>query len=147
MGRKIEKWIQGERNFNFMLNLYFFNVKLNFLKNIYLFLERGMEGEGNINVWLPLVRPLLGTWPATQACALTGNQTSNLSVHRPVLNPLSHTSQSDSMCFFNCDLFCIHSIAFLSLFTFFICFLVMFHISLHAASHHFEIRQELSIHC
>ena len=37
--------------------------------------------------------PLLGTWPATQACALTGNQTYNPLVHRPALNPLSHTSQ------------------------------------------------------
>ena len=44
---------------------------------IYLFLERGegreKERERNINVWLPLARPLLGTWPATQECALTGN--------------------------------------------------------------------------
>ena len=39
------------------------------------------------------MRPLLGTWPTTQACALTGNQTSDYLVHRPVLNPLSHTSQ------------------------------------------------------
>ena len=31
--------------------------------------------------------------PATQACALTGNRTSNALVHRPALNPLSHTSQ------------------------------------------------------
>ena len=31
--------------------------------------------------------------PATLACALTGNQTGDLSVRRPVLNPLSHTSQ------------------------------------------------------
>ena len=42
-----------------------------------LFLERGKgrekERERNINVWLPLTCPLLGTWPATQACALTGN--------------------------------------------------------------------------
>ena len=29
--------------------------------------------KGNINVWLPLTHPLLGTWPATQACDLTGN--------------------------------------------------------------------------
>ena len=39
-------------------------------------LERG-EGEKerkrNIHVWLPLARPPQGTWPATQACALTGN--------------------------------------------------------------------------
>ena len=43
--------------------------------------------------WLPLVCPLLGTWPATQACALTGNQTGNLLVCRLALDPLSHTSQ------------------------------------------------------
>ena len=45
---------------------------------IYLVLERGREGkekerERNINVWLPLACPLLGIWPATQACTLTGN--------------------------------------------------------------------------
>ena len=45
---------------------------------------------------LPLAHPQLGTWPATQACALTGNQTSNLSVSRLVLNPLSHTSQGST---------------------------------------------------
>ena len=28
------------------------------------------ERRRNINVWLPLVHPLLGTWPATQACAV-----------------------------------------------------------------------------
>ena len=55
---------------------------------------REREGrERNINVWLPLTCSLLGTWPATEACALTGNQTSHPLVHRPVLNPLSHTSQ------------------------------------------------------
>ena len=54
---------------------------LPFLKKdfIYLFLEGGggreKKRERNINVWLPLTRPLLGTWSATQACALTGNQT------------------------------------------------------------------------
>ena len=61
----------------------------------YLFLEKGREKkrERNINVWLPLMHPLLGTWPATQACALTGNQTSDPLVHKPALNPLNHTSQ------------------------------------------------------
>ena len=39
------------------------------------------------------MRPLLGTWPATQACALAGNQTGNALVLWPALNPLSHTSQ------------------------------------------------------
>ena len=63
---------------------------------IYLiFRERGREGERerNINRWMPLARPLLGTWPATQACALTGNRTSNPLVLRLALNPLSYTSQ------------------------------------------------------
>ena len=44
-------------------------------------------------MWLSLVRPLLGTWPAIQARAPTGNRTGNILVHRPVLSPLSHTSQ------------------------------------------------------
>ena len=70
---------------------------------IYLLLERGekkeKERERNINVWwLPLARPLTGTWPATQTCALTRNQTGDPLVHRPALNPLSHTSQG-STCF------------------------------------------------
>ena len=46
--------------------------------------REGEEGERNIHVWLPLTRPLLETWPATQACALTGNRTGNPLVHRPV---------------------------------------------------------------
>ena len=32
----------------------------------------GRESDRN-NAWLPLMHPQLGTWPATQACALTGN--------------------------------------------------------------------------
>ena len=44
---------------------------------IYLFLERGegkeKEKERKINMWLSLTCPLLVTWPATQACALTGH--------------------------------------------------------------------------
>ena len=72
---------------------------ITFLKKdfIYFFLERGegkeKEREGNINVWLPLTCPLLGTCPPTQACALTGNRTCDLLVRRPMLNPLSYTSQ------------------------------------------------------
>ena len=45
-------------------------------------------------MWLPLTHPQLGTWPATQAHALTGNRTSDPLVHRPALSPLSPTSQS-----------------------------------------------------
>ena len=35
----------------------------------------------------------LGTWPTTQARALTGNPTRDPLVHRPALSPLSYTSQ------------------------------------------------------
>ena len=51
------------------------------------------------SVWLPLSRPLLGTWPETQAHALTGNQTGYSLVCRPVLNPLSHSSQGRPIMF------------------------------------------------
>ena len=48
-----------------------------FFKILLTYLERGEgkeeEAERNINVWLPPMCPQLGTWPATQACALTGN--------------------------------------------------------------------------
>ena len=69
-----------------------------FFLRFYLFIcrERGRaekERERNSSMSLPLMPPLLGTRPTTQACSLTGNQTSDPLVHRPVLNPLSHTSQ------------------------------------------------------
>ena len=38
-------------------------------------------------MWLPLTCPLLRTWPTTQACVLTGHQTSDPLVHRLLLNP------------------------------------------------------------
>ena len=59
------------------------------------------ERERNINVWLPLLCPQLRACRATQACALTGNQTCNPLVHRLVLNPLSHTSQGRTHSFLN----------------------------------------------
>ena len=46
-----------------------------------------------------LARPLLGTWPTTQVCALTGNRTGDPLVHRPALNPLCHTSQGSTPMF------------------------------------------------
>ena len=51
-----------------------------FLKILFIFRERKREGERErkINVWLPLVHPLVGTWPTTQACALTGTQSVTL---------------------------------------------------------------------
>ena len=60
-----------------------------------LFLEGGKrrrkERERSIDL-LSLVSSQLGTWPATRAHALTGNQTSDLLVHRLMPNPLRHTS-------------------------------------------------------
>ena len=48
-----------------------------FLKTLFIYFQRGKgrekERERNIRVWLPLMGPLLGTWPTTQACALTRN--------------------------------------------------------------------------
>ena len=69
-----------------------------FLKRFYssVFREKGRVGEREgekQHYVVALMCPLLRTWPATQARALTGNGTSDPLVHRPALNPLSHTSQ------------------------------------------------------
>ena len=60
-------------------------------------MEREGEKEGEkhnrcVRETSPLARPQPGTWPATQACALTGNQIGDLLVPRLALKPLSHTS-------------------------------------------------------
>ena len=52
----------------------------------------GREGEKHQCV-VASHAPPTGTWPATQACALTGNPTGDPLVCRPALSPLSHTSQ------------------------------------------------------
>ena len=75
--------------------IYMYTVLFCWFFKFYLFIfrERGgreKERERNINVWLPLPHTWEGTWPATQACSLTGNWTSNPLVCRLVLNPLSH---------------------------------------------------------
>ena len=90
--------------------LYIRNIYNNYysslsFKKIFLFIfrEKGREekeGERNINVWLSLTHPLLRTWPATQACALTGNWTNDTWVRRPVLSPLRYTSQGLFLPFF-----------------------------------------------
>ena len=70
---------------------------LGFLKRFYLSIFRDREGrekERKRNTMCGcLTRPLLRTWPITQACALNGNRTSDPLVRRLALNPLSHTSQ------------------------------------------------------
>ena len=45
--------------------------------------------------------PPTGAWPTTQACALTGNRTDNALVRRPALNPLSYSSQGNTLYFSN----------------------------------------------
>ena len=75
--------------------------KNSIFKRFYSFIYRGGregERERNINVWLPLSCPLVGTRPATQAHALTGNGTGDPLVGRQALNPLSHTSQGYLLC-------------------------------------------------
>ena len=99
--------IASSVNINLML--------LIFLKDfVYFFLQRGErreeKRERNIIIWLPLVCPHLGTWSVTQACALMGNRTSNLPVHKLVLNPLSHTSQG--LCYWFDELFELFKILF-----------------------------------
>ena len=54
--------------------------------------------ERNIN-WLFLTCPQPGTWPATQACALTRNWISKLPLCGTMPNPLSHTSQGCHLIF------------------------------------------------
>ena len=75
-------------------------------KRFYLFIfrERRREGEREGEKhWCVVAshKPPLGSWSATQACALTGNRTSDPLIHRPALNPLSHTSQRCSNLYFH----------------------------------------------
>ena len=59
-----------------------------------------MEGEKHGCVFASCAPPTGDlTWPASQACALTGNETSHPLVLRPALNPLSHTSQGQDEVF------------------------------------------------
>ena len=56
---------------------------------------RGGEREGKKHQ-MALTHLQLGTWPTRPACALTGNWTGDLLVHKLTLNPLSHTSQGQN---------------------------------------------------
>ena len=66
-----------------------------FFKRFYLFIyfREGKGGRKKGKEKCSLAHPPLGISPTTQACALTGYRTCDPLVHRPVLNPLSHTSQ------------------------------------------------------
>ena len=75
------------------------NFVIFFNKRFYLFIfigeGREKEWERNISVWLPLTCSPLGTWPTTQACAPTGNQSSNPLLLRLAFNPLNHPARAD----------------------------------------------------
>ena len=51
--------------------------------------------------WLPLALPQWGTWPTTQACALTRNQTRGLSVYGIMPQTLSHMKSHQGVGFLN----------------------------------------------
>ena len=73
----IQSLLMKTRIVTFLLMCHFF---FSFFKDfIYPFLDTGegskKERVRKTNVWLPLAHPLLGTWPATQACSLTENRT------------------------------------------------------------------------
>ena len=92
------------RIFLSFLRFYLFSGFLSFLRfYLFIFRQRGREGERerNSNVWFPLARPLLRTWPATQACALTGNRTGSPLLRSSMLSPLSHTSEAHFWIFKN----------------------------------------------
>ena len=87
------------------LNVFYLRTSLSlslFKDFVYLFLERGgrmrkRERETSVcgcfsSAPPPSPRPPR-TWPTTQACVSTGNWTGNSLVPRPMLNPMSHTSQ------------------------------------------------------
>ena len=76
-------------------------IATSYFKTLFTFRERGEGRERGRETsmceryisWVPLSHPQLGAWPTSQACALTGNRTGDLSVPRPLLNPLSCTSR------------------------------------------------------
>ena len=63
---------------------------------IYFYRQREREGQREGEKHQCVVAshaPPTGSWPTTQAYALTGNQTGDPLIHRPALNPQSYTSQ------------------------------------------------------
>ena len=75
-----------------IMNIFIRARDIFFLK-LYLFLERG-EGREKEGEKHPLVAcPQPGVLVCNPGMYPDQNQTSNLSVHRPALNPLSYTSQ------------------------------------------------------
>ena len=63
--------------------LTFFFLKICYLFYFYREGKGGRKREKNVNVWLPITRPPLGTSPTTQAYALSGNQNGHSLVCSP----------------------------------------------------------------
>ena len=113
-GRKGVHSIIYLRGGNWDINLSYLYIFI-YLNILFIYFQR--EGKGKTKrgretsmckryiSWLPLTCPQLGTWPATQACVLTGNRTSDLLVCRMALNPLSHTSQDCIFIYLNIYIF------------------------------------------
>ena len=93
----------NEATDNFQEKGFFVFVKILFIYFLHREEWKEKEKERNINVWLPLAHPQLGTWPATKACTLAGNRTGDPLVSRLALNPLSHTSQCSRKVFIKRD--------------------------------------------
>ena len=88
-----------------IFNIFIYLVIIIFKKTFYLFIfrQRGREREreGKKHQFVVASRtPLVETWLATQLCALTSIRTSDLLIHRLVLNRQSHTSQDNYSYFF-----------------------------------------------
>ena len=106
-------------DFNIFLNIFQKTNQFSFhlhLKICLLILERGKgrenEREGNINR-LPLILTQLGIEPPTQVCALTGNQTCDLSVYRTTLYPTEPpqpVQKQISFIGYHCDTCCLPEI-------------------------------------
>ena len=87
-------YISVSPSLSLFLSMYILKYIYIYFKYLFIFREgKEKKRERNINMWLPSTHPHLGTWPATQAPALTGNPTRDTSVHRLPLDPLSYTSQ------------------------------------------------------
>ena len=69
-------------------------------KFVFCCFQKEKKGERETLIGCFLNAPELGNKPTTWVCALTGNQTRNLSVKGWCSNQLSHTSQGKGELFF-----------------------------------------------
>ena len=80
-----------------------YDTVLFFFKTLFIFREGGREGERGRETSMCGCLPCALYWGPglqTPACALTGNRTSGPLVCRPLLNPLSYTSQGHTQFYF-----------------------------------------------